>query len=421
MSHPKKIGKGAFSTVYTTDDNTKVQKLIVCDGSYLGFVPAQLRECNFLHSIISIYDHPYIPQISINSINQNTKYRKYGKDLVLLMERYQYDLYDYHINYLDANQIPTVSFMTTMVDDITRALHVMHTGNYIHRDIKPGNIMVKSDGRFVLIDFGSSNMSVVSKRGNDNCTYAFCAPEGRKDVYKDFKESDIYSLCATILSILFPNGYAYDRYTNWRSIAQKSQWPDFAMPWKPYLTKGVDADMSKRCTLNELRQAFGLGPLNILQNREVYKNFAINPNFHAIISTRITDWPVVYVDIIKYISKTCRKLYFDIVTFIHAIQCFNDLIWLCFDKNYDDDDILYHIAYVCLDVSQKMFEDVNMADWKTLLAWFPYDYRLSKIVEMQEQALTKLDFIVVRRPIVDPLLLSMNIAQLTEHCLKNPV
>ena len=39
---------------------------------------------------------------------------------------------------------------------IAGALQVVHTAGIIHRDLKPSNLMLTTDNRVVLIDFGSA-------------------------------------------------------------------------------------------------------------------------------------------------------------------------------------------------------------------------------------------------------------------------
>lgn len=37
---------------------------------------------------------------------------------------------------------------------ILSALCVLHANNIMHRDVKPGNVLIRADGSFVLGDFG---------------------------------------------------------------------------------------------------------------------------------------------------------------------------------------------------------------------------------------------------------------------------
>lgn len=56
------------------------------------------------------------------------------------------------------------SFALTIVRSLLSGLMALHDGGYIHRDIDPSNIMITSDGKIKLIDFG------IAKKLNGNNT-----------------------------------------------------------------------------------------------------------------------------------------------------------------------------------------------------------------------------------------------------------
>jgi serine/threonine protein kinase len=93
------------------------------------------------------------------------------------------------------------------VDYIVRAgeaLAVVHAANLLHRDLKPGNIMLTDDGPVVLIDFGTARTYVAGKTGRMTTMvtpgYAPLEQYGQKVRFGPF--TDIYALGATLHHLL---------------------------------------------------------------------------------------------------------------------------------------------------------------------------------------------------------------------------
>lgn len=76
----------------------------------------------------------------------------------------------------------------------------MHRYNYIHRDIKPGNIVVSENGEAKLIDFGISRPIIENDLMSEIGTRGYIAPELNSDSY-DFN-ADTYSFGAVILRMV---------------------------------------------------------------------------------------------------------------------------------------------------------------------------------------------------------------------------
>ena len=47
-----------------------------------------------------------------------------------------------------------VKELTPILRDVCSALHYAHVNGFVHRDLKPGNMMLKRDGTALLTDFG---------------------------------------------------------------------------------------------------------------------------------------------------------------------------------------------------------------------------------------------------------------------------
>jgi eukaryotic-like serine/threonine-protein kinase len=85
------------------------------------------------------------------------------------------------------------------------ALAEAHRAGVIHRDVKPGNVLVADDGRLVLGDFGVARVaddesSVVTRTGALLGTPAFMSPEQATGGPLDVR-SDLYSLGATLYQL----------------------------------------------------------------------------------------------------------------------------------------------------------------------------------------------------------------------------
>ncbi len=89
---------------------------------------------------------------------------------------------------------------------ISEGLAAAHESGIIHRDIKPENIMLKKDGRVVVMDFGLAKLRVsgvsrLTKEGSTVGTMGYMAPEQVQGLDVDHR-ADIFSL-GVILYELF--------------------------------------------------------------------------------------------------------------------------------------------------------------------------------------------------------------------------
>ena len=104
------------------------------------------------------------------------------------------------------------------ISDIAQGLDFAHQKGFVHRDVKPGNVLYRNDGRVVLADFGiakamdGSNSSTVA--GASIGTPDYMSPEQARGEPVDGR-SDLYSLGTMFYEILVghPPYQASDPFT----------------------------------------------------------------------------------------------------------------------------------------------------------------------------------------------------------------
>ena len=91
--------------------------------------------------------------------------------------------------------------------DICSALSVLHSMNIIHRDVKPENVIIKSDGTAVLIDLGISRFVTGTKKRDTNKlgTVNYAAPEQFGATESTFA-TDVYAV-GTLINYLITGAY----------------------------------------------------------------------------------------------------------------------------------------------------------------------------------------------------------------------
>ena len=87
---------------------------------------------------------------------------------------------------------------------VLAGLAVSHSRSIVHRDIKPHNVLLTSDGEVRVTDFGIARLAEsndnLTKTGAIMGTWGFMAPEQRADSKGVDVRADLYSVAATLYS-----------------------------------------------------------------------------------------------------------------------------------------------------------------------------------------------------------------------------
>jgi serine/threonine protein kinase len=99
-----------------------------------------------------------------------------------------------------------ITWLLQSFSRLARGLTAVHAKGLLHRDIKPGNLLVRSDGEILLSDFGlvrDSEAALHTRTGQFLGTFAYSSPEqirGEQDAVGP--HSDVYSLGVTLFEAL---------------------------------------------------------------------------------------------------------------------------------------------------------------------------------------------------------------------------
>jgi len=190
----EKLGEGGMGVVYKAHD-TRLDRDVA-----LKFLPRELT-CDpdarkrFIHEAqaASILDDPNI--CAVHEINETEDGSSY-----IAMACYDGESLKQKIQ---RGQLPITEAIDIAIQ-VARGLINAHGHGIVHRDIKPGNIMITTTGVVKILDFGLAKLaglSTITKMGSTVGTVAYMSPEQARGEVVD-NRSDIWSLGVVLYEMI---------------------------------------------------------------------------------------------------------------------------------------------------------------------------------------------------------------------------
>lgn len=189
----KVIGHGGMGVVYLgRRDDESFRQVAAVKVLKRGMDTASLLErFRAERQTLAAFNHPYISRLLDGGSTEDG--RPY-----FIMEYIEGQPINY---YCDAHQLPVDDRLVLFLK-ICEAVQYAHQNMVVHRDIKPGNILITSDGKPKLLDFGIAKMLVaepsaqttdLTEEGLRFLTPEFASPEQIRGEQIS-TASDVYSL-----------------------------------------------------------------------------------------------------------------------------------------------------------------------------------------------------------------------------------
>lgn len=245
----RRIGRGGMGSVYEVESLDLYERYALKTFTYdPKDDDGDVLKNKFLEEgkILARLRHPNIAHVYSLAYDQGLELLYFVMDLVLSEDGRPYSVEN--ASFADLEEDTALAWFT----DVCEALDYIHSQGIVHRDIKPGNLLVKQDGHIVLTDFGIAKIKsgkmkaevnpAMTMRIDGNITILgsnhYMAPEVEYGG-EVTPAADAYSLGVMMFEML--TGKWYDKVEDPWSLLDGRKYP-----WKRVLSMLLAEDPSDR-------------------------------------------------------------------------------------------------------------------------------------------------------------------------------
>ena len=186
------LGKGGMGVVYDAVQLGPPEREVAIKVLHMAGTEALTRFFAEV-AIMQKLEHPSIARvIEVGEANGHP---------FMVMEKIAGVTLDVHVK----TAAPSLAERLELLARVCDAVHFAHDEGVIHRDLKPGNVMVRADGSIAILDFGVARVggSLRTQQGDFLGTLTYMSPEqAAARVNEIDHRSDIYSLGVMVFEIV---------------------------------------------------------------------------------------------------------------------------------------------------------------------------------------------------------------------------
>ncbi len=198
----ERLGSGGMARVYKAWD-TNLERLVAIKilHEHLADDPTFKERFEREAKFIASFNHPNIVQLYDFNVSQREGFPLYYMVMSYIPGQ---TLADHLDKLADKGERLPRERVLALVTNITEALSYAHARGMVHRDVKPGNILLNENGDAILTDFGIARMiqsNRLTQDGVSTGTPIYMSPEQANGKPGDTR-TDLYSLGIIVFEML---------------------------------------------------------------------------------------------------------------------------------------------------------------------------------------------------------------------------